>query len=258
MSRRGSGDGVVADRRGVSSTVAFVLVFALMISSIAVVTTIGFDALRDVQRSEQAIAASRAMASVGQGVDAIAAGERPTDATRLDLSGGRLSVVNETAVEVTVTGVGVTRRYRPQGLRYTSGGRHTTYESGLLVRGTRGGQGLVLERPAMRCGDDHATLTVVELVPVEEGSSVGGGGVTVAVERQAGGPTDDLRPLEFAPDDSPPQPTGVDVTVDGPLSGAWQQALEARGFTSTGPGAVTCPVDRVFVRHVGVQVELST
>lgn len=233
--------------RAVSTTVAFVLVFSLVVTSVGLVATLGFDSLRDVSRAQQTETAAGAIRTVGGGIDDVARGERPGYGDSVDLGSGGVSVTNRTSITVEVAGTGFDETYRPRALGYANDGRNTTYVSGVLARGGDRSRGVLLRPPgAVRCSaGEVAAVTVVELVP-EGGRAVGGGTVAVEARRLASPPPNVTyhRP-----------PTTLTVDVDGPWAAAWDEALADQGFTDAG-GAFTCDARRVVVRLVRVEVEL--
>jgi hypothetical protein len=249
--------------RAVSNTVAFVLVFALIVTSVGLVTTVGLGSLQDVQQFQQAELSTGAIRAVGGGIGEIAAGERPAYRDSVGLGGGELAVVNETAIEVTVaTGAGTVfdETYRPRTLRYTFEGRNTTYGSGVLARGGDSRRATLVSGPeTIRCSpaSDVAVVTLIELVP-SGGTGVGGGPVTVDTRRVQSSPPATVDRLQYPTTRPPPTATNVTLTVSGPWKAAWREALLDRGFSPAGADTVSCRVSQVTVQVVRVRVELIT
>jgi hypothetical protein len=247
--------------RAVSDTVAFVLVFALVVTSTGIVTTVGFGSLRDVQQSQQADLSAGTLRAIGGEIDEIAAGTRPAYRDSLELGGGRVSVVNETAVTATVsnaTGPVFDETYRPRALTYSFEGRNMSYESGVLARGSEGKGSVLVSSPStMRCSpaDDVAVVSIVQLVS-GEGGAASGGPVTVTARRIGSPPPANVTALEYPTTRPHPTATNVTLTVSGPWQAAWIEALTAQGFTLTGGGTVTCDARQVTVRVVRIEVGL--
>ncbi|WP_251344149.1 DUF7289 family protein [Haloplanus halophilus] len=249
--------------RAVSNTVAFVLVFSLIVTSVGLVTTVGLGSLRDVQTSQQAELSTGALRAVGGEIDEIAAGSRPAYRDSIELGGGRITVVDETAVDVTVanaTGTVFEETYRPRALTYAYEGRNMSYGSGVLARGSDRQPAVLVSGPStIRCvpASDVAVVTVVQLVP-DDGSGASGGPVTVEARRIRSAPPTNVSRLDYPTTRPSPTATNVSVTVSGPWQAAWMEALTARGFTATGGGTATCPANRVSVRLVRVEIALLT
>jgi hypothetical protein len=244
----------------VSNTVSFVLVFSLIVSSVGIVTTAGFDSLQDVQESQQAESSAALMRSAGAGINGVANGERPSFRSSLALSGGQLAVTNETTVGVEVsnaTGTPLDETYRPGALSYRANDRNVTYQSGLLARGAERRRAVLLAGAGFRCvPGDYATVTLVR-VRSDDGPAVAGGPVTVEASDRTPRPPQNRSGPVYPTNTTAASPTGVVLTVDGPYERAWEDALTDRGFSTTGSGGLECSADRVYVRAPTVGVGLS-
>jgi hypothetical protein len=239
--------------------VSFVLVFSLIISSVGIVTTVGFDSLEDVQRTQQAESSAALMRSAGAGINGVANGERPSFRSSLALSGGRLVVTNETTVGVVVrNGSGtppLDESYRPNALSYRANDRNVTYQSGLLARGAERRRAVLLAGAGFRCEPgSYATVTLVRLRS-GQGPAVAGGPVTVEAVDSRPQPPRNRSGVVYP--NGTASPTEVVVTVDGPYERAWEDALTDRGFSTTAGGGLECAADRVYVRVPTVEVRLS-
>jgi len=247
--------------RAVSNTVAFILVFSLIVLSVGLVSTAGFDTLRDLQRDEQARTAGALVRTVGAGIDEVALGERPTYRNSLQLGEATLTVENETRVDVVVsntTGPVFDETYHPNALVYRTPAGNTSYVSGVLARGAERRSAVALDGPTAQCstGADTAAITLVSL-NATEGGAVGGGPVTIDVRSASETARGNISQLRFPnTTPSPVNPTGVEVTVDGPWADAWQDSLVEQGFTDTGGGTYECSVGQVFVRVVRIRIGL--
>ena len=247
--------------RAVSNTVAFVLVFALIVTSVGLVTTAGVDSLQDVQENQQADSSAALIRAAGAGINEVATGDRPGYRSSLDLGGGGLQVTNRTQVRVEVSNTSGTifdRTYRPGALRYRANDRNVTYQSGLLARGGERRRAVLLAGAGFRCDRDrdYVSLTVVRLRN-PTGGSIGGGPVTSRASALRGAPPGNVSGLAFPAERPHPTATAVEVTVAGPYAAAWDDALTERGFTDVGGGTYRCPVSRVVVHAPRVNVRLA-
>jgi hypothetical protein len=246
--------------RGVTQTVAFVLVFSLVITSVGIVGVVGTDQLRQVQQNQQAESSAALIRAAGAGVTEVATGERPSYRSSVALAGGSLRVTNRTTVTVTVTnatGTAFTRTARPGALRYESNDQNVTYQSGLLARGGEGRRAVLLAGAGFRCAEDYVSVTLIELSDPDGEGVFGGGTATVraTAPRRAG--TTGRPGLDFPTDDTAAPATGVNLTVSGPYEPAWAEALTERGFEDVGGGTYRCEVPRVFVNSPRVEVRLA-
>ncbi len=265
MTGRRADDGVVGRApgrdRAVSQTVAFVLVFSLIVTSVGLVTTAGVDSLQDVQQGQQAESSASLMRAVGAGVNAVANGDRPSYRSSIALAGGALEVRNETTVDVTVTnatGTPFSRTYRPGSVAYRADERNVTYQSGVLARGGERREAVLLAGAGFRCDEarDYAIVFLVRL-RAPGSSLVGGASATIRATDPTPSPPGTRTGLAF-PDTRPhPVSDEVSVTVNGPYRPAWVEALTERGFADAGGGTMTCDASRVFVSSPRVVVRLS-
>jgi hypothetical protein len=247
--------------RAVSNTVAFVLVFSLIVTSVGLVTTAGVNSLQDVQENQQADSSAALIRAAGAGINEVATGDRPSYRSSLDLGGGGLQVTNRTEVRVEVSNTSGTifnQTYQPGALRYRANDRNVTYQSGLLARGGERRQAVFLGGAGFRCdrARDYVSLTVVSLRN-PTGVATGGGPVTIRASAPPAPPPDNVTGLDFPAERPHPTATAVNVTVAGPYATAWDQALTERGFTDVGGGTYRCPVSRVFVHAPQVNIRLT-
>jgi hypothetical protein len=231
------------DDRGVSDVVSFVLVFALIISSVGLVTAFGLGTLQGIQQSERADAAERAFVVFTQGLDNVEDGTRPRFRGELDLSEATLAVTDGATVEVNVTGADYSRDVQLGALQYRTGDASFTYEGGGVFREDAGAPSVVVP-PSFDCRDDHATVSLVEL-RADGSRSVGGGLAGVRVERETA-------TVQYPESRGATTATGLTVET---TNARWQSYFE-RSDDWTGAGPYTCSADRVFVRHTVLEVGL--
>jgi len=246
--------------RAVSDTVAFVLVFTIIVTSAGVVTTVGFASLQDVQRSQQADLSTGTLRAIGGEIDGIARGTRPAYRDSIELGGGRISIVNETTVTITITnttGQVFDETYRPRALTYAYEGRNMSYESGILARGSERQRAVLVSEPStIRCSPANGVAVVSVVQLVSDSGAASGGPVTVEARRIHPSPPTNVTQLRYPTTRPAPSTTNVTVTVSGPWQAAWDDALAAQGFAATGGGSMTCNASQVSIRLVRVRVSL--
>ena len=245
-STRGSGRD-----RAVSDVVAFVLVFALVVTAVGLVTTIGFGSLQEVAQSEQAKSAEVAFDAVAETVADIERGTAPVRSSEVSLSDGSMSVVEGATVDVRVRHASEsfsTTDYEYSrttgGIEYRSEDTRFTYESGTVYRGGSAGS-VRRASPSMTCEDGTAFVSLVQ-VQADGTSSVAGGSTTV-VSRATN------RSMLYS-SARQPNTQGVQVTVTSPGQEAWNEYFADAAGWSGSSGTYTCSAERVFVRLTVVEV----
>lgn len=244
-----------ADDRAVSDVVAFVLVFALVVTAVGLVTTIGFGSLQEVAQGEQAKSAEIAFDAVAKTVADLERGTAPVRSSEVSLSDGSMSVVEGATIEVRVdpddsdslsfgsSSYEYTRT--TGGIEYRSEATRFTYESGTVYRGGSAGS-VRRASPSMACEDGTAVVSLVQ-VQADGTSSVAGGSTTV-VSRATN------RSVLYS-SARQPNTQGVQVTVTSPGQEAWNEYFADAAGWSGSSGTYTCTADRVFVRLTVVNIQ---
>ena len=277
--------------RAVSDVVAFVFVFSIIITSVGVVTVVGFDVLQSSQASEQALNAERAFESLGRNIANIQRDHAPGRAGEVKLGGASLTVERNDPIQVEADGEELTAgptsgdrqvfepvlgalvydmrsiggftggevSNRGDGIRT---GRPTTigFEGNAVFRSDRGNP-VMRSEPGFVCSKsssrpDRAIVSVVELVSTDGAVSTGG---TVQVVGR-----EDFSRLYYAGSDA----DSVSITIeegDTRYYEAWKRHFEnAPGWTDPGTGSsftTTCDVGSdgvVVVRHTRIRIDFVT
>jgi hypothetical protein len=148
--------------RGVSDMIAFVIIFSLIITSVGITYTFGFSTLSDYQEEEQKRNGERAFIALSHNLGDIEGDQVPGRSGELRLSGGTISVEEDTTINVS-TG-DWSRSFRTTGaLTYRYEGTSIEYENGAVFRGDGDGSRVMLSEPDMQCSDSHAAVSVVTL-----------------------------------------------------------------------------------------------
>lgn len=176
-------DGPTGDR-GVSAVLSFVLVFGLVLGSVAVLSVAGFGLLDDQREAEELRTAERGMTDLATDLDELARYdglERRTGA--LPVGGGTLVVDGGgTELEVVVDGDPVADEGAIElgTLSYRSGSGTVVYDGGAVIRSDETGSRL-RRQPAATCRDERA---IVSLVRIEtDGRSIHTGGQVAVTAR---------------------------------------------------------------------------
>lgn len=172
--------------RGVSDTVAFVLMFSVIILSVAAVSTTGIEQLTELRNQERIDSAERNMEATAAKLDKLHRQSDPFRSLVIPLNGGNVWV-NTSSIEITDADTDpsgtfdsdVQGTYAVQSLEHRFSGNPTdttiAYESGATFRTTDNSAGIpVRYEPAWRCDGDVAFVSFVELND-KDGINVAGG-----------------------------------------------------------------------------------
>jgi hypothetical protein len=245
--------------RAVSDVLAFTIVFAIIITSVAIVYSVGFSSISELQGEEQNRNAGRAFEALGKNFDGIERGKAQERAGSLSLRGGSLVVQEDATVNVSVFsggGLAETTGATTMGsLQYTSGKTELAYQGGGVFR-SDAGSSVVVEAPRMTCEADRAVVTVVRVVSSENG--IQADGVVSIGAARAGGPN-----LVFPNSTYSAQAERVTVNLSDTRHGeAWERHLVEDGNWQGSGGDYACDfggsTGTVYVRVVTLRVTFSS
>ncbi|ELY70023.1 hypothetical protein C489_03711 [Natrinema versiforme JCM 10478] len=183
---------------------AFILVFAIILSSVTLLSMTGFQAMQDYQEAEQLQNADRAMEALAvnfndviryDGIEqrygelalregTVSTGDSGTT-LNISIDGDR---INETDPDLFADYGGDANATVNLGeFMYTSEGDRIAYEGGGLMRGHESESwSLVSKRPQLRCGDETAVISLVRVSADDRSiQSSEGLGFTMSVENRS-------------------------------------------------------------------------
>ena len=185
-----------SDDRAVSEVVAFVLIFGMILVSVGLLYTVGFQAMHDYQENEQLKNAERAMDALSDNFN---------DVLRYSGVDQRYGEISMREGTVTTSGDGTTvyveigdgdlsdydgfsnftddnDRINLGEFRYHDGGESVAYEGGGLVRADDTGSA-VLKQPRISCNEGTAIISLVSITGGDHSiQSSEGLGVTMDVQ----------------------------------------------------------------------------
>jgi hypothetical protein len=239
---------VLADRRGVSEAISFVLVFSLVVSTVGVVYAFGLADLQDVRDAEQTNNVQRAFDLLAENIDELVARSAPSRGTEIRLQGGTLSSGDRVTVNVSVSGPNPgSGGDDATPIRYDDGDTAILYGLGAVIRSQPDGDVFVRE-PSFVLDDDRFVIPVVATGSADRAV---GGDTTVLVRTE-----NDLSDVVL----ERTEPHDVTVNVTSPRAPLWESYFSDRGLTcdpSTPADVASCSatdVDRVYVVVVVVDV----
>lgn len=248
---------MMRDDRAVSDLLAFILIFTVMLASVGVIATFGWDYVGDVRDKSQLDSAEHALVNINDQLNGIADYEAPARATELRLGGGTLHVTDGPNVTVRVweNATHNTTVIRDLGaLEYRLDDRYVETAGGAVLRGQPGAS-VMRSDPPFVCEEGRARLNVIRVVP-ESVSSIDSAATVQVQSRHA-------RTQLRVPSRWSLRNSAENVTVsvnDSDNQAAWERYFERTGWTDGGdPGEFRCaPVDdddhmRVIVRYTRVE-----
>lgn len=245
-----------SDDRAVSDLVGFIGTFAVIVTAVAIISTVGVGSLQEFQLNEQHNNAVRNMEAVADDLGRLQHGSATRRSTGIDLSVGRLRWIDDTSIRIE-TDTNAAYAVDPGSLRLELADTFVSYESGAVFRSDRATNGVMKRSPAFVCRDGRrAVVSVVELDGPDQ-RQVGSGTVRVtSVEER----TDLLYPVNRSGANSSTDPTRVDVTIkNSPHTGSWRTYFEREdnGWRAVDADTGRCVVGDdggVYVRRTVVNV----
>jgi hypothetical protein len=242
-----------SDERAVRNLIGLTLTFSIIVVSVGLTATVGYQQLDDVSQAERVENARAGFEGVAASLERLQQQRSVVATTELDLAGGSLTVTDGTTMTLRAT-ENFNRTVPTGGLRYRVGDTSFTYEAGALFRTDNRGNSLMISRPTMSCTSERA---VVSVVSVEPDSSTQFGGEVVSLSATAE-TSELLYPLNRTGTDTATSAEEANLTVTSPRAGAWERYFETNGnWTRSGslPDTYVCDaVDAVYVRRTNVSI----
>ncbi|ELZ44749.1 hypothetical protein C463_07332 [Halorubrum californiense DSM 19288] len=242
------------DDRGVSETVGFVLVFALITTTIAVTLTVGLGGLEDVQLAERDNNVERAFDVLHDSFNDLGRDGVPSRATEIRLGGGRIAFTSDSSYAIRNATGAVIENSTTAITYFGAGDTRIRYEHGAVIRSDGEGS-IMLHEPDLLFGE----TTLIRFVDVNSHGSDGvAGDGTVLVRASL---TGDRTATEVTDD--------VTIQVRGPTADAWARYFESRRDGSGRIDSVNLTGDeltvnvsvsggdRLVVHRTGTRVEFS-
>jgi hypothetical protein len=233
--------------RGVSETISFVLVFALVIASVGTVYAFGVSELEATRDAERVENAQRAFDVLADNLDDLLEGA-PSRGTEVKLAEATLRSTEDARMNVTVDPDGAPQQSWAASLSPlvydVQAGGQVRLSNGAVLRDSAGGTASVVRGPPLVVDDDRVLITMIKQEHV--GPAAVGGDRTIRVRMAAS------RPRRFYDNETAAFDT-VRVNVTTPYTDAWARHYDSVGFSCTEvdapgpntPGRVSCTVDDV-------------
>lgn len=210
--------------RGVSETLGFVLVFALITSTIGLVYATGIDGLDDAQAAEKVNNVERAFDVLADNLEDLHRSGTPSRATEVKLSDGELRTGDDVVIQVDVVQVGnldnnATYVANVEPIVYEDeSGSMLLYSGGAVLRANDDGATMLAE-PRWLNGSERSVIPLISTYG-EGGGLAGDGAVLIVAQRGSR----NLRIFD------PGTTARVNVTVTSPRVAVWKQFMEEQGY----------------------------
>lgn len=225
---RGTIRSIGPDDRGVSQTVGFVLIFGILITSVGIVSTIGFDQLDTIRQNEQDRNAQRGMDLLAQNFEEIHQGQTTVRSGEFEITQGSLGTLPESqsAIRVLVSDTSgpqddYEERIPLNALVYSFDDTAIAYEGGAVVRRDQGGA-ILHQQPSFVCTEKQALVSVVT-IDTDGQRQVGEGSVTTRLRKNES----TIRfPMNRTGENSTQGRANVTIEIDSEFDEAWARHLD--------------------------------
>lgn len=239
--------------RGVSDTLGFVFIFALIISTVGLTFTLGYGGLQETRDFERLNNAERTFDVMGDNFEDMVRRGAPSRATEVKVADAQLRMANATVINVSVDNGTVTDSFRfaLEPIVYETGDGRIVYVNGAIFREDRSGA-VVVRHSEFILRKEGVLLPVITTRSGDETTAIGGT-TTALVRAQTPNGQRESFGLETAKSD---ELTDVTVQVTSPRPAVWERELSRYDdATCTVSGdTVTCTI--TDVQQVYVQQSL--
>lgn len=241
------------DRRGVSDTIGFVFVFALIVSAVGLVTVVGMGSLQDARDYEQVNNAERAFEVLSDNVEDLRREEVPSRATEIKLGGASVRTGDPIMVNVTASGASAsasTGNLSMTPIVYEADtGEQIRYVNGAIVRSNDQASWMV-DEPALLLGSNRTMVPVLWLRADQQRSLSGDRTVHIRTVHTS---------TDLSAADTGDTYDTVTIRMETPNADLWADYYTRQGMSCTQPteDTIDCTksgLDRVYVTTVGISV----
>ena len=216
------------DRRAVSETLGYILVFSIIVTTISTVSVVGFTGLEDRQAAEEITNVERALDVLRDNFADLQRYEDPRRATEVRLASGTLGTGESVRITLGQWDGGgfVSDRqtnvsFEP--LVYRNDRSRVVYEAGVVFRSDRG-RTIARSSTPFVDGGERAVIPVVATHPGGETTAVGGERTVLVVGERA------PRGIKTSVFNSTVAGEDLRLRIDSPRADGWARQLDAEGF----------------------------
>lgn len=228
--------------RGQSELVGFVLIFSVVVMTIALVGMTGFIGLNSAQDFQRTINAEQGFTTLADDIERVAGGEAPSRSTEVRIADGRLAMEDSRTKFILDEDVG----FQTYTLEYDSeSGTTIDYRHGALIR-SDDGESVMIREPGFVLTDEEIIIPMVDLD--QSGAATVGGTTSVDIRSHDGG-TEVIAISE-------PEFESITIEIDTAHPDVWAAYFEQ--FEVDGPVNTVDIVDHPDEDHDQVDVEIDT
>jgi hypothetical protein len=246
--------------RGVSDTLGFVFIFALILSTVGLTFALGFGGLQDTRDFERLNNAERAFDVMGDNFDDMVRRGAPSRATEVKVADAQLRLADATTFNVSVDNGTATEsvEFDAQPIVYDTGDGRIVYVNGAIFREDAGGS-VIVRHSEFILSQERVLLPIVATRSAGDTDAVGGT-TTVLVRAQT--PEGQRGSFGFTVAETT-ETVDVTVNVTSQRPDVWKRELGRHADVSCDPivgDSVSCSVtgtQRAYVQQtlVGITFE---
>jgi len=257
--------------RAVSEVLGFILIFALITTTVGIVYVTGVDGLSDRRDAERVNNAERAFDVLADNLQDLRQQGAPSRATEIKLADARLSFGGETQMKVVVTSTTPDRVYTADidPIVYSSNtDTEIVYEGGAVIR-VDGDSAILKRKPGMVFTYDVESGRTTAIIPfvqtrAQGGRSIGGSTTTLIRTRQADSelltpPSSGPYSIRYTIETTPERAEVWKGYLDGQMTESeWNKNCELK-TTDEPDDTVECTldVDRLYIPVTRIDVTFS-
>lgn len=249
--------------RAVSEVVSYVLVFALVVSSVGIVSVSGLGTLQDIRNDEQMANAEKAFSVLADNLADIHRRDAPSRATEISLGEAQIETAENVTMRVSVTDTSgdtwQSEQWQIRPIVYRGDeGRRLVYEAGAIYRTSNGG-GIRVQNPPFVITEDRVLLSVVGLNRPNR-QALSGSTVLIRARSQS-------TAVAYSSTDDDVRNVTVSIQ-DTPRTERWRDYFESVGFgsCSTSGNDIDCTfepnptgsIDQVYVVYHDILVDIDS
>lgn len=239
--------------RGQTEVLGFVMVFAIIVSTIGLVFAGGYSGLADMRDVERVNNAQRAFEVLADNAEDITFRNAPSRATEIKLFEATLSIADPIEVEVNVTGSsGFNTTYEVRPVVFDADtGTEIVFAQGAVIR-QQGDDGVVIHESTLQLNDSRSVVPIIQTRL--DGDDRVSGSTSVLIRMEWADTTVDYS------DVSGSRTVWLNLTT--PRSATWRQYLEDRPDVETchiTTDTVSCRfnTDRIYIVAVKINMALE-
>jgi hypothetical protein len=246
-----SNSSVLTDDRGISDTLAFVLTFSIIITSVGVVYGFGFASLSDIRDDQTEANAQHAFEGIGDDINDIRDTGVPKRSKRIELRGG--TIATDTSSQISIEINKTTPAYSGSLGTLTYQLDETTtigYEGGATFR-SESTNSVMHTAPSFQCFENpnKSVISIVVLKDTTPSSVSSSGTISVVATKVK-------QTLEYPKNlSSTIDVDNVTVTVTGsPYQEAWNREFTERSAWTVSGNSYTCNTEQVYIRVTEIKI----